>query len=163
MLFQFVCRLKDIVLDVSQSILQMLLDQLFLRIFPVIFKLIHPSQQWKHQIDVWNLFKLTIKTPELRWLTSFRCLYCYFWTDFTHCSVVSIVDFKQVNVGWDKTLHLPLCNSFLFSFGHVLNIECFTYNPGQNIWNKIEKSSKTREEKKSLIFTFAFFNAIAKV
>ena len=32
-----------------------------------------------------------------------------------------------------------------------------TYNPGQNIWNKIEKSSKTGQEKKSLKSTFACF------
>ena len=39
-----------------------------------------------------------------------------------------------------------------------------TYNPGQNIWNKIEKSSKTRQEKKGLISTFArFCTAITKV
>ena len=38
------------------------------------------------------------------------------------------------------------------------------YNPGQNIWNKIEKSSKTGQEKESLISTFAWFlTAIAKV
>ena len=37
-------------------------------------------------------------------------------------------------------------------------------NPGQNIWNKIEKSSKTGQGKKSLITTFAcFLTAIAKV
>ena len=37
------------------------------------------------------------------------------------------------------------------------------YNPGQNIWNKIEKSSKTGEDKKSLISTFAcFLTATAK-
>ena len=30
-------------------------------------------------------------------------------------------------------------------------------NPGQTIWNKIDKSSKTREEKKSLKSTFACF------
>ena len=37
-------------------------------------------------------------------------------------------------------------------------------NPGQNIWNKIEKSSKTGQEKKSLISTFeGFLTAIAKV
>ena len=29
-------------------------------------------------------------------------------------------------------------------------------NPGQNIWNKIEKSSKIGREKKSLISTFAY-------
>ena len=38
------------------------------------------------------------------------------------------------------------------------------YNPGQNISNKIEKSSKTGQIKKSLISTFAcFLTAIAKV
>ena len=37
-------------------------------------------------------------------------------------------------------------------------------NPAQNIWNKIEKSSKTGEEKKSLISAFAcFLTATAKV
>ena len=38
------------------------------------------------------------------------------------------------------------------------------YNPWQNIWNKIEKSSKTGQDKESLISAFAcFFTAIAKV
>ena len=37
-------------------------------------------------------------------------------------------------------------------------------NPGQSICNKIEKSSKNREEKKSLRSTFVcFLTAIAKV
>ena len=37
-------------------------------------------------------------------------------------------------------------------------------NPRQNIWNKIEKSSKIRQEKKTLISTFAcFVTAIAKL
>ena len=31
------------------------------------------------------------------------------------------------------------------------------YNPGQNIWNKIEKYSKIGRDKKSLISTFACF------
>ena len=36
--------------------------------------------------------------------------------------------------------------------------------PGQNVWNKIEKSSKTEQDKKSLIYTFAcFLTASAKV
>ena len=39
----------------------------------------------------------------------------------------------------------------------------FIYNPGQNIWKKIEKSSKTGQDKKSLISTFAsFLTATAK-
>ena len=38
------------------------------------------------------------------------------------------------------------------------------YNPGQNIWNKMEKFSKTGQDKKSLISTFAqFLIATAKV
>ena len=27
-------------------------------------------------------------------------------------------------------------------------------NPGQNVWNKMEKSSKTGQEKKSLVFVW---------
>ena len=39
-----------------------------------------------------------------------------------------------------------------------------TYNPGQNIWSKLEKSSKIGQKKESLITTFAcFLTAIAKV
>ena len=38
------------------------------------------------------------------------------------------------------------------------------YNPGQNIWDKIEKSSKTGQDKKRLTSTFAcFLTATAKV
>ena len=38
------------------------------------------------------------------------------------------------------------------------------YNPGQNIWNKIEKYSKIGQDKKSLISTFAcFLTATTKV
>ena len=38
------------------------------------------------------------------------------------------------------------------------------YNPGENIWNKIENSGKTGQDKKILISTFArFLTAIAKV
>ena len=37
-------------------------------------------------------------------------------------------------------------------------------NPGQNIWNKMEGSSKTGQEKKSLASVFAcFLTAIGKV
>ena len=38
------------------------------------------------------------------------------------------------------------------------------YNPGQNIWNKIEKSSKIGQVKRSLTSIFAcFWTTIAKV
>ena len=39
-----------------------------------------------------------------------------------------------------------------------------TYNPVQNIWNKIDKSTKIGQDKKSLVSTFTcFLTAIAKV
>ena len=37
------------------------------------------------------------------------------------------------------------------------------YNPGQNIWNKIEKSSKIGQNKKNLICFCLFLTAIAKI
>ena len=40
-----------------------------------------------------NLFKVMTST-------SFCCLYCELWIDFTHCSGISIFDYKQVNAGW---------------------------------------------------------------
>ena len=44
------------------------------------------------------------------------------------------------------------------------DIPILIYNPQQNIWDKIEKFSKTGQDKKTLIFTFAcFFTAITKV
>ena len=33
-------------------------------------------------------------------LTSVWCCYFWLWTDFTHCSGVSIVDFQQVHADW---------------------------------------------------------------
>ena len=58
------------------------------------------SQQWKHENNLWNLFKAINKDTRMILLTSFWFLYCYIWTDFTNCSRVSIVHFEQVNVGW---------------------------------------------------------------
>ena len=45
-------------------------------------------------------FKLTIKTPERRQTS---------WTYFTSCSSVSIVNFEQVNSGWEG--YLGLCQT----------------------------------------------------
>ena len=49
--------------------------------------------------------------------------------------------------------------------GLSLNKKCAcSDNPGQNIWNKIEKTCKTCQEKNSLVLTFAcFLTAITKV
>ena len=59
----------------------------------------------KTRTMVWNLFKANIKEALERhhWKSSFKsfwCLYCLLWTNFTHCSVVSIADFYQLNVYW---------------------------------------------------------------
>ena len=34
-------------------------------------------------------------------MTLFWCLYCSLWIDFTHCSVVSIADYKQLIARWE--------------------------------------------------------------
>ena len=39
-----------------------------------------------------------------------------------------------------------------------------SYNPGQNVWNKVKKSSKVQKDYKNLISNFAcFLTAIVKV
>ena len=43
----------------------------------------------------------------LKWTmeTPVQCVKSFLWTDFTHHSDVSIIDFEQVNVGW-KSLRI---------------------------------------------------------
>ena len=46
----------------------------------------------------------------------------------------------------------------LIAYGIIL------YNPGQNIWDKMEKSSKSKQSKKDLMpISARFLTAIAKV
>ena len=45
--------------------------------------------------------KLTTKTPEWRDWRRYGVSIINFWTCFTPCSSVSIVNFEQVNAGWD--------------------------------------------------------------
>ena len=53
---------------------------------------------------------------------------------------------------------------FTASIATPNNENTLIYNLGQNIWNKMEKSSKTGQEKKSLASFLVFFlTAIAKV
>ena len=48
--------------------------------------------------------------------------------------------------------------NFTFILNIILQFSIhFTYNSMQNVWNKLEKSSKTGQGKKSLISTFACF------
>ena len=58
------------------------------------------SQQWNHQNNVINQFKCNNKNTRTTSLTLFWCLYCWLRRDFTGCSDVCIVDFKQVNAAW---------------------------------------------------------------
>ena len=87
--------------------------------------------------------KSIMKTPKLS--KSFSCLYCLFWTDFTHCSGVFIVHFEQVNaigikispkfinclVGYSG---LPAVLEFLELF---LNCKWFLKNPWNNEFLRI--------------------------
>ena len=53
----------------------------------------------KHHNNKWNLFQVNNKETRTTLMMSFWYLCCYLWTDFTHCSAVSIVDFEERNVG----------------------------------------------------------------
>ena len=70
---------------------------------PSIFSrhLLAQSQQPKHQNNVRNLFKVSNIDSRTTPMTSFWNLYCWFWADFTHCSGVPNVYFKQVNTGYE--------------------------------------------------------------
>ena len=41
-------------------------------------------QQWKHQSNTWNLFKVDNKNTKMRLMKLLWCLYCYFGTEFSH-------------------------------------------------------------------------------
>ena len=77
------------------------------------YYLLVPSQQWKQQNNVWNLFKFNNKDFRMTLLTSFWCLYCYLWTDFTpNYSDISIVDFdKQMLTGEQDSVLKPFVPS----------------------------------------------------
>ena len=81
------------------TILDGSLNALFLRI-PPCRHLLAQSQQWKHQNNVWNLIMKTVERPQ------------GLWTDFIHCSGVSVVDFEQLmpaghDFSWASTLAQP--------------------------------------------------------
>ena len=48
------------------------------------------------------LFKANKETPKhcVKSVQSQQCLYRWYWSYFTHYSVISIIDFEQVNAGW---------------------------------------------------------------
>ena len=48
-----------------------------------------------------TLIKVDKKDTRTTLMASLWCLFCWLWTDFTHCSGVSIVDFQQASAGWD--------------------------------------------------------------
>ena len=64
----------------------------------------------------------------------------------------------------NKAINTHLLHEKLLIIRKTQNTSKTSDSPGQNIWNKVKKSSKTGQNKKSLMFTFAFFlTAISKV
>ena len=95
-----------------------------------------------NQNNAWNLFKVNNKDTRMTSLTSYWCLYCYLWTNFTQCSGVSTVDFEQVNANWDVDNHLFKNNekNLLCKKRSLLKTSPNTYS-GLHI-KKLEQSSK---------------------
>ena len=59
------------------------------------------GQQRADQKNVWNLFTFNNKNTKPMSMTLFWCPNCYFWVDFTNCSV--LFNFEQVNADWETS------------------------------------------------------------
>ena len=76
-------------------------------------------------------------------LTLFCFLYCEFWTDFMHCSSVSIINFDNVNGEWDWLLWNPCYpGSFIVGLKTVIN----------KIGNEVVSKNHNRKD-----FTLSFY------
>ena len=85
-----------------------------------------------------------------------------------HLDYGDIIYDQTYNTSFHQKLELLQYNACLTITGaiEVFQMKNYikNYNPGQNIWNRIEKSSETGQGKKFLISTFAWFLiAIAQV
>ena len=109
--------------------------------------------QWFHNIisykeTKFQLFHYIISFKEIKF-QSFHYIISYKETKFQ--SFHYIISYKETRF---QTAENVIVLTF---FGNI-------YNPGENIWNKLEKSSIIGQGKESLISTFAhFLTAIAKV
>ena len=82
------------------------------------------------------MFKVNNEDTKTTPLALFWCLYSYFWTYFTPCSSVSIVNFEQINAVWD----LRVQNN-VHGWRDPADIYLFKFN-NRNIRTKCEKSLK---------------------
>ena len=64
----------------------------------------------KHTKKLWNMFKVNNTITRATSITSLWCFYFYLRTCFTPFSIVSIVDFEQLNVSWEFWLLLRSSN-----------------------------------------------------
>ena len=71
---------------------------------------------------MWNLFKVNSKDTRTTEMASFWCLYC----SISHLVLVflfSIVNFEQVNAGWELSIFSCSFNSILLSPGTAISIK----------------------------------------
>ena len=87
------------------------------------------------------------------------------WQSLCHSCVWNITKYFHVYYSGSQLVTIVLCKLliqpyFQFTRGYVSApnfICCISYNPRQNIWNKMKKSNKTGQEKKSLVSILACF------
>ena len=65
---------------------------LFLRYLTKISRIICSNLTIETPKECWNLSIVNYNDTRMTWLTWLWCIYCKLWTDFTHCSCISIVD-----------------------------------------------------------------------
>ena len=65
---------------------------LFLRYLTKISRITCSNLTIERPKECWNLSTVNYSGTRMTWLTWLWCIYCKLWTDFTHCSCISIVD-----------------------------------------------------------------------
>ena len=60
----------------------------------------YPAGSYLFKFNNWKTIKINEICPKLTIKHHNRVLSCYVWTDFTHCSVVSTIDFEKVHAGF---------------------------------------------------------------
>lgn len=89
------------------------------------------------------MFRLNNKDSRTTSLTSFWCFYCHIWTDLTYCSGLLIIEFEQVNAGWEYSVSI-ICYAFIKFMKNTLALKkCFQQklfgrhkNKKSNAWKR---------------------------
>ena len=89
------------------------------------------------------MFKVCNKDTWTTPMASFWCLYCSLWTYFALCSSVFIVNFEEVNAGWENTFgHLRILDYWNIRCNKELLNNCGVSFPFSDLSNHLFRTGK---------------------